>query len=42
MVCKNLDGERGSEEVLSPCLKGVEDGEEFSVIDIIVAFSGGE
>ena len=42
VVCKNLDGERGSGEVLLPCLKGVEDGKEFSVIDIIVAFSRGE
>ena len=42
MISEDLDREGGPGEVLSPCLKGVEDGEEFSVIDVIVPFSRGE
>ena len=42
MVGEDLDKEGRSREVLSPCFKGVEDGEEFSVIDVVVTFSGGE
>ena len=42
MVGEDLDGEGRSREVLSPCFKGVEDGKEFSVIDVVVTFGGGE
>ena len=42
MISEDLDREGGPGEVLSPCLKGVEDGEKFSVIDVVVPFSGGE
>ena len=42
MISEDLDREGGSGEVLSPCLKGMEDGEEFSVIDVVVPFGGGE
>ena len=42
MVGEDLDGEGRSREVLLPCFKGVEDGEELSVIDVIVTFGRGE
>ena len=42
MVGEDLDREGRSREVLSPCFKGVEDGEEFSVIDVVVTFGRGE
>ena len=42
MISEDLDREGRPGEVLSPCLKGVEDGEEFSVIDVVVLFGGGE
>ena len=42
MISEDLDREGGPGEVLLPCFKGVEDGEEFSVIDVIVSFGRGE
>ena len=39
MVGEYLYWERGSLKVMAPCLQGVDDSEEFSVIDIIVSFS---
>ena len=42
MIGEDLDGEGGPGEVLSPCLKDMEDGEEFPVIDVVVSFGGGE
>ena len=40
VVRKDLDGEGGSMEVVSPGLQGMDDGKEFSVVDIIVLFYG--
>ena len=38
VVSKDLYGERGSVEIVSPGLQGADDGEEFSVVDVIVSF----
>ena len=42
VVAMNCGGVERSLEVVSPFLKSMDDGEEFSVVDLIVAFSGGE
>ena len=42
VICKDLYGERGAVEVVSPGLQGADDGEEFSVIDVVVSFRGDE
>ena len=39
MVGKDLDWEGRTVEVVLPGFKGADDGEEFTVIDIIVSFS---
>jgi len=38
VVGKDLDGEGRAMEVVSPGFKGMDDSEEFAVIDIIVSF----
>ena len=38
VVSEDLDGERGTMKVVSPGLQGMDDGKEFSVIDIVVPF----
>ena len=42
MISENLDGKGGTMEVMSPGLEGMDDCQEFSVIDIIVLFCWGE
>ena len=42
MIDENLDGEGGTVEVMSPGFEGMDDCQEFSVIDIIVPFHWGE
>ena len=38
MVHKDLDGKGGAMEIVPPGLQGADDGEEFSVVDVIIAF----
>ena len=38
MICDNGDGMRGPLKVMFPFGKGKDDGEEFSVVDVIVPF----
>ena len=38
MIGKDLDGESGTVEVMSPGLEGTDDSQEFSVINVIVPF----
>ena len=42
VVCEDLYGEWGSMEVVLPGFQGMDDGEEFPVIDVIVLFHRGE
>ena len=42
MISENLDGEGGAVEVMSLGFEGMDDCQEFSVIDIIVLFCWGE
>ena len=42
VVCKDLDEEGGSMEIMSPGFQGVNDGEQLLVIDVIVLFSRDE
>ena len=42
MVSEDLDWERGSMEVVSPRFQGADNGEEISVIDVVVSFCWGE
>ena len=42
MIGKDLDGERGTVEVMSPGLEGTDDSQEFSVINVIVLFCWGK
>ena len=42
VVSKDLDGEWGSMEVVSPRLQGTDDCEELSVVDVVIAFSWDE
>ena len=42
MVSEDLYKERGPVKVVSPGLQGMDDGKEFSVIDVIVSFCQGE
>ena len=39
MVSEYLYWERGSSKVMAPRLQGVDDSEEFSVVDVVVSFS---
>ena len=38
MISENLDGEGGTVEVVSPGFEGMDDCQEFSIIDIIIPF----
>ena len=38
VVSRDLDRERGTVEVMPPGLQGMDDGEEFLVIDVVVPF----
>ena len=42
VVGKNFYWKRGSLEVMFPCFQALYDCEEFSVIDVVVSFGGGE
>ena len=42
VVGEDLHGERGTMEVVTPRLQGVNDGKEFAVVDVIISFGGGE
>ena len=42
MVGEDLYWKGGAVEVVAPRFQGANDSEEFSIIDIVVAFSGGE
>ena len=42
MIGENLDGEGGTVEVMSPGFEGMDDCQEFTVINIIVLFRQGE
>ena len=42
VVGKDLYGKGGTMEIVAPRFQGANDGEEFTVIDIIVSFGGGE
>ena len=37
VVSEDLDGKRGSMEIVSPRLQGTDSGKEFPVIDVIVS-----
>ena len=38
VISEHLSGKRGSVEIVSPRFQGMDDSEEFSVIDIVVPF----
>ena len=42
VVGEDLYGEGGAMEIVAPRFQGANDGEEFTIIDIIVPFSRGE
>ena len=42
VVGEDLHREGGTMEVVTPRLQGVNDGEKFAIIDIVISFSGGE
>ena len=42
VVGEDLHREGGAMEVVVPRFQGADDGEKFTIIDIIVAFGGGE
>ena len=42
VIHKDLDGEGGTMEIMSPRLQGTNDGKEFSVIDVIISFCSDE
>ena len=42
VICEHLNGERGAMEVVPPGLQGMDDCEEFPVIDVVIAFGGNE
>ena len=42
MVGKDLYRKRGTVEVVSPRLQGVNNSEKFAIIDIVVSFGGGK
>ena len=42
MVGEDLHWEGGAVEVVAPRFQGTNDGEEFTIIDIVVAFGRGE
>ena len=38
MIGKDLDGEGGTMKVMSPGFQGADDGQEFSIVDVIIPF----
>ena len=42
VIGEDLDGKGGTVEVMSPGFEGMDDGQEFSVVNIIVSFCWGE
>ena len=42
MVSEDLDWEGGAMEVVAPRFQGANDGKEFTVIDVVIPFCGGE
>ena len=42
MIGENLNWEGGALEVMVPGVEATDDGKEFSVVDVVVVFSGGE
>ena len=42
MIGEKGDGMRGSLEVVAPMVKGVDNGEQLPIVNIVVAFSRGE
>jgi len=42
MVSVDNDGEGGSLEVMSPGIQGTYDAQQFAIIDLVIALSGGE
>ena len=38
VVCKDLDGKGGAVEIMSPGLQSADDGEEFSIVDVVIPF----
>ena len=38
VICEDLYGEGGTVEVMPSGLQGLDDGEEFSVVDVVVSF----
>ena len=37
VVCEDLDGKRGTMEIMPPGFQGTDDCEDFSVVDIVIA-----
>jgi len=37
VICEDLDGKRGSPKVLTPCLEGTNDSEQFAIVDVVIA-----
>ena len=42
MICEDLHRKGGAMEVVAPGFQGANDCKEFSVIDVIIMFGGGE
>ena len=42
VVCVNRDGSGGSDQKVTPMIKSPHEGEEFAVVDVIVAFGVGK
>ena len=42
MICYYGHQVFGASEIVAPLLQGLDDSEEFSVVNVIVSFSGGE
>ena len=42
MIGENLDGEGGAMEVVSLGFEGMDDCQEFSIVDIVIPFRWGE
>ena len=42
VVSEDLDGEGGTMEIVAPRLQGANDSKEFTVVNIVISFGGGE
>ena len=42
VVGEDLDRERGAMEVVAPSFQGANDSKEFTVVDVVISFRGGE